>query len=69
MARQKAQVETNFHVLGLITEAGKLTFPPNASVFEKNFVLHPTGKRERRPGMSLVGNTIFTGVGNGQAEV
>lgn len=64
MARQKSQVEANQFVVGLITEAGRLTFPPNASVYEKNFVLHPSGKRERRLGMELKGGFISTGVNN-----
>lgn len=58
MARQKAQVEVNQYVLGLITEAGRLTFPENASVYEKNFVLHPSGKRERRLGLERQGGLI-----------
>ena len=58
MARQKAQVEVNHHVLGLITEAGRMTFPENASVFERNFVLNPSGKRERRLGLELQGGLI-----------
>lgn len=58
MSRQKAQVEANQYVLGLITEAGRMTFPENASVFEKNFVLNPSGKRERRKGMSQEGGRI-----------
>ena len=58
MARQKAQVEANQFVLGLITEDGRMTFPENASVFEKNFVLNPSGKRERRMGLTLQGGLI-----------
>lgn len=58
MSRQKAQIEVNHYVLGLVTEAGRMTFPENASVFEKNFILQPSGKRYRRLGMSLQGNLI-----------
>lgn len=59
MARQKAQLEVNQHVVGLITEAGRLNFPPNASIYEKNFILHPSGKRQRRPGMMEVGGRVM----------
>lgn len=58
MARQKAQLEVNQHVVGLITEAGRLNFPPNASIYEKNFILHPSGKRQRRTGMMEVGGRV-----------
>lgn len=63
MARQKAQVEANQYVKGLITEAGRMTFPEDASVYEKNFVLHPSGKRERRKGIGRQGGLIRAYVG------
>src|SRR5690554_400223 len=69
MARQKAQVEVNQFVVGLITEAGRLTFPPNASVYEKNFVLHPSGKRERRRGMELQGGLLPSPVRDEEGNV
>lgn len=58
MARQKAKSEITNFVAGLITEAGRLTFPEGASVDEKNFILNINGSRQRRPGMALKGNLI-----------
>jgi len=52
MARQKAKKENNTFVKGLITEAGPLTFPENASIIDVNFVLNRDGSRQRRLGMS-----------------
>lgn len=69
MARQKAQLEVNQHVVGLITEAGRLNFPPNASVYEKNFVLHPSGKRGRRMGLELLGSIVPAPVRDGDGDV
>ena len=51
MPRQIAQLEVNNFTRGLITEAGPLTFPDNASLFEKNFELNKDGSRSRRLGM------------------
>lgn len=51
MTRQINAVEINKFVGGLITEASPLTFPPNASLDEDNFVLLRDGSRERRLGM------------------
>lgn len=51
MTRQINAVEVNKFVGGLITEASPLTFPPNASLDEDNFVLLRDGSRERRLGM------------------
>lgn len=51
MTRQINAVEITTFVGGLITEASPLTFPPNASLDEDNFVLNRDGSRERRLGM------------------
>lgn len=51
MAVQNLQAEFNTFVRGLITEAGPLTFPENASLAEQNFVLNVDGTRDRRLGM------------------
>lgn len=51
MGRQTVDVEINSFVKGLITEAGPLNFPENASIEEKNFVLNRDGSRQRRLGM------------------
>lgn len=54
MARQQAQAEINNFVGGLVTEASPLTFPENASLDEKNFVLNRDGSRRRRLGMRIM---------------
>lgn len=51
MSRQQLKLEYNSFVKGLITEAGPLTFPDNASIYEQNFVLNKDGSRKRRLGM------------------
>lgn len=43
----------NTFVKGIITEAGPLTYPENASLDEENFVLNRDGSRQRRLGMDL----------------
>jgi hypothetical protein len=45
--------EYNTFVKGLITEAGPLTFPENASLDEENCVLNREGSRQRRLGMDF----------------
>lgn len=63
MSRAKTQLERTAFVKGLITEASPLTFPENASLDEKNFVLNRDGSRQRRLGMDFesLGTTIHTG--------
>ena len=51
MPRNKQTAEFNTFVGGLVTEAGPLTFPENASLDEDNFVLQKDGSRRRRLGM------------------
>lgn len=51
MARQKSEGEFNSFVKGLVTEAGPLTFPENASLVDTNFILNKDGSRKRRFGM------------------
>ena len=51
MARTSTNVERNTFIRGLVTEAGPLTFPENASKDELNFVLNKDGSRQRRLGM------------------
>lgn len=53
MTRQINPVEVSSFVAGLITEASPLTFPPNASLDEDNFILHRDGSRDRRLGMDF----------------
>lgn len=51
MPKKLQRLEYNSFVKGLITEAGPLTFPENASLEEQNFVLNKDGSRNRRLGM------------------
>lgn len=51
MPQARQTGEFNTFVGGLITEASPLTFPENASLDEKNFVLDRNGSRRRRLGM------------------
>lgn len=60
MARQKFAKDFNTFVRGLITEASQLTFPDDASLDERNFVLDKDGGRRRRFGMELQGGLINT---------
>jgi len=53
MAKQETRIEMNTFVKGLITEASPLTFPPNASQEEYNFVLNRDGSRNRRYGIDI----------------
>lgn len=48
-----ANKEYNTFVKGLVTEAGPLTFPENASLDEENMVLNRDGSRQRRLGMDF----------------
>ena len=51
MSQSFVQSVTNTFVKGLITEAGPLTFPKDASVDELNMVLNRDGSRRRRLGI------------------
>lgn len=53
MPRQTSAVEFSNFVAGLITEASPLTFPNNASLDERNFVLRRDGSRRRRLGIDF----------------
>jgi hypothetical protein len=53
MPRSVAPIEINRFVAGLITDASPLTFPPNASIEEENFVLNIDGSRSRRLGLDF----------------
>ena len=50
MARAEVNKEYVSFVKGLITEASELTFPPEATIDEDNFVLNRDGSRQRRLG-------------------
>lgn len=51
MAQASVKKEYNTFVKGIITEAGPLTYPENASIDEENCVLNRDGSRQRRLGM------------------
>ena len=53
MTQQSTKKDYNTFVKGLITEAGALTFPENASLDEANCVLNRDGSRQRRLGMDF----------------
>lgn len=56
MPQNLREQATNTFVGGLITEAGELTFPPNASVDESNCDLLRDGSRRRRLGIAKESN-------------
>jgi hypothetical protein len=53
MARAKTNRLYRTFVKGLITEAGALTYPPDASISEDNCVIFRKGNRSRRLGMDF----------------
>lgn len=57
-----ANKEYNSFVKGLVTEAGPLTFPENASLDEENFVLNRNGSRQRRLGMDFEPDYVLKSV-------
>ena len=61
MAQRLVQKTVNTFIKGLVTEAGELTFPPDASVDEDNCDLSRDGSRSRRLGAEReVGATLST---------
>lgn len=50
--KKSVKAEFNTFVKGLITEAGPLNFPENASLAEENFELSRKGSRARRKGLT-----------------
>lgn len=56
MPRAKANKSYRTFVKGIITEAGPLTYPENASIDEANCILHRDGSRSRRQGMDYEEN-------------
>lgn len=63
MPRQQAAVNVNAFVKGIITEAGPLTFPDNASIDELNLVLNKDGSRKRRLGMNTEPDAVSVNSG------
>lgn len=60
MARAETNREFSRFVKGIITEANPLTFPPDASIDEDNFVLLRDGSRKRRLGIDFEDNAVET---------
>jgi hypothetical protein len=58
MPQRISQKVVNTFVKGLITEAGELTFPENASVDELNCLLQRDGSRRRRLSVELEDNSV-----------
>jgi len=58
MAQRISQKTVNTFVKGLITEAGELTFPENASVDELNCLLQRDGSRRRRLSAELETDSV-----------
>lgn len=56
MAQTSGLKTYNTFVRGIITEAGPLTFPENASIDEDNFILNHDGSRQRRLGIDFEDN-------------
>lgn len=59
MTEQSTKKEYNSFIAGIITEAGPLTFPENASLDEANMVLNRDGSRQRRLGMDFESDYIL----------
>ena len=62
MAGQRRSLEISTFVAGLNTEAGPLTFPENASLAEKNFILDVDGSRQRRLGLDWENDKVTRSV-------
>lgn len=62
MAEPSAKKEYNTFVKGIITEAGPLTYPDNASIDEENCVLNRDGSRQRRLGMDYEADFVLRNV-------
>lgn len=62
MTQQSAKKEYNTFVRGIITEAGPLTYPENASIDEENCVLNRDGSRQRRLGMDFEDDFVLRNV-------
>jgi hypothetical protein len=55
-----SQKAVNNFIGGLITEAGELTFPPDASVDELNCILERNGSRRRREGVAYEADYVLS---------
>src|SRR5687767_15068708 len=62
MTQQSTNKAYHTFVKGIVTEAGPLTFPENASLDEENCVLNRDGSRQRRLGIDFELNFQLLGV-------
>ena len=62
MTQQSTKKEYNSFIQGIITEAGPLTFPENASLDEANCVLNRDGSRQRRLGIDFEDDFVLRNV-------
>ncbi len=69
MPQSLTQRVVNTFVKGLITEAGELTFPPDASVDELNCDLRRDGSRRRRKGAAKETNHVLSSFTIADSEV
>lgn len=69
MAQTSGLKTYNTFVRGIITEAGPLTFPENASIDEDNFILNHDGSRKRRLGMDYEDNYQLHDTGIAKADI
>ena len=60
MPQNLTQRVVNTFIKGLVTEAGELTFPPDASVDELNCDLRRDGSRRRRKGIAKETNSVLS---------
>lgn len=59
MPQQKTPIEITSFSKGLVTEVNPLSFPPDASLDEQNFILNRDGTRDRRLGMDYETNYVL----------
>ena len=69
MPQSLNQKVTNTFIKGLITEAGELTFPPDASVDELNCQLERDGSRKRREGINFEASKVDSTFTVGDSEI
>lgn len=69
MAQLTNEVAYNTFVKGIITEAGPLTYPENASLDELNFILQRDGSRKKRFGIDYEDNYVLKSSGFGVSQV
>lgn len=62
MSQQATKKDYSTFIKGIITEAGPLTFPEDASLDEENCVLNRDGSRQRRLGMDLEADAVLQSV-------